>query len=375
MTSTSDVPPSTSAAPADTSATKIKFGRWDLDPREVFAETKLSLAIVNFKPVVKGHVLVLPWRMVPRYKDMTPEEVCWTGRQLTALQGHHRATRTSPRSSSNSTCCCLLPLLLPAGHVLVLPRHVVPRYKDMTPQEVTDMWLLAQKIGQAFEPHHGCSSSTFTIQDGPAAGQTVAHVHVHVMPRREGDFVPNDKIYNEPSPYPNPYPYPCHIEENEKEAKKLRMDAEENRPARTMDDMEAEAKELSRVLEEFEKKEEEKADTPPLRPHRLTGKSCPPLPRPPDRRPSPVPLHPPPPPPPPRPRSPPQFQQPQLHPPSASPSSPSLPRLASGSSQGASSAWTSTPPVPPAIRSRTSGAISASAPPDAHCRALHAPST
>ncbi|CAI7898085.1 unnamed protein product, partial [Closterium sp. NIES-53] len=58
--------------------------------------------------------------------------------------------------------------------------------------------------------------------------------------------------------------------------------------------------------------------TPPLRPHRLTGKSCPPLPRPPDCRPSPVPLHRPPPPPPPRPRSPPQFQQPQLHPPSAS---------------------------------------------------------
>ncbi|CAI7772970.1 unnamed protein product, partial [Closterium sp. NIES-54] len=97
--------------------------------------------------------------------------------------------------------------------------------------------------------------------------------------------------------------------------------------------------------------------------------------RPPDRRPSPVPLHRPPPPPPPRPRSPPQFQQPQLHPPLASPSSPSLPRPASGSSQGASSAWTSTPPVPPAIRSRTSGAVSASAPPDACCRALHAPRT
>ncbi|CAI7785248.1 unnamed protein product [Closterium sp. NIES-54] len=96
-----------------------------------------------------------------------------------------------------------------------------------------------------------------------------------------------------------------------------------------------------------------------------SAESCPPLPRPPDRRPSPVRLHRPPPPPPPRPRSPPQFQQPQLHPPSTSPSSPSLPRPASGSSQGTSSAWTSTPPVPPAIRSRTSRAISASAPPDA----------
>ncbi|CAI5491683.1 unnamed protein product [Closterium sp. Naga37s-1] len=183
MAATSDVPPSTSAALADTSATKIKFGRWDLDPREVTCSSPLGV-------------------------------LC-----------HATIRGTGSRK----------------GHVLVLPRRVVPRYKDMTAEEVTDMWLLAQKIGQAFEPHHGCTSSTYTIQDGPAAGQTVAHVHVHVMPRREGDFVPNDKIYNE-------------IEENE-EAKKLRMDAEENRPARTMDDMEAEAKELRRVLEEFEKGE------------------------------------------------------------------------------------------------------------------------
>ncbi|CAI5520619.1 unnamed protein product [Closterium sp. Naga37s-1] len=48
------------------------------------------------------------------------------------------------------------------------------------------------------------------------------------------------------------------LHENEKEAKKLRMDAEENRPARRMDATEAEANELRWVLEEFEKKVEER---------------------------------------------------------------------------------------------------------------------
>ena len=34
-------------------------------------------------------------------------------------------------------------------------------------------------------------------QDGRDAGQTVEHVHVHVIPRRPGDFVNNDDIYRE----------------------------------------------------------------------------------------------------------------------------------------------------------------------------------
>jgi len=34
-------------------------------------------------------------------------------------------------------------------------------------------------------------------QDGPEAGQTVAHVHIHIMPRKAGDFAKNDDIYTE----------------------------------------------------------------------------------------------------------------------------------------------------------------------------------
>ncbi|XP_032774180.1 bis(5'-adenosyl)-triphosphatase [Rattus rattus] len=35
------------------------------------------------------------------------------------------------------------------------------------------------------------------MQDGPEAGQTVKHVHVHVLPRKSGDFRRNDNIYDE----------------------------------------------------------------------------------------------------------------------------------------------------------------------------------
>lgn len=38
---------------------------------------------------------------------------------------------------------------------------------------------------------------TVSIQDGVDSGQTVPHTHVHVLPRRPGDFPSNDQIYDE----------------------------------------------------------------------------------------------------------------------------------------------------------------------------------
>ena len=46
-----------------------------------------------------------------------------------------------------------------------------------------------------FEWIFDSSSSTISIQDGAAAGQTVEHVHVHILPRHVGDFANNDDIY------------------------------------------------------------------------------------------------------------------------------------------------------------------------------------
>ena len=36
------------------------------------------------------------------------------------------------------------------------------------------------------------------FKDGPGAGQTIPHLHVHVLPRRPGDFKQNDDIYRKP---------------------------------------------------------------------------------------------------------------------------------------------------------------------------------
>lgn len=55
---------------------------------------------------------------------------------------------------------------------------------------------MAQRVGAGVEEFHKASSLTLTIQDGPQAGQTVPHVHIHVLPRTAGDFLVNDQIYD-----------------------------------------------------------------------------------------------------------------------------------------------------------------------------------
>jgi bis(5'-adenosyl)-triphosphatase len=123
--------------------------------------------------------------------------------------------------------------LLP-GHVLVCPRREVKRFVDLTAEETSDLWLTAQKVGKRLEHHHKASSLTFAIQDGPQAGQTVPHVHIHILPRKGGDFENNDKIYDA-------------IDEKEKELQqKLALDKE--RKDRSLEEMAEEAEEYRRLL-------------------------------------------------------------------------------------------------------------------------------
>ncbi len=81
------------------------------------------------------------------------------------------------------------------GHILVIPTRVVRRFRDMTTDEVSDLFATVQHVGRVIEPIYGASSLTIALQDGPDAGQSVPHVHVHVLPRCPGDFERNDDIY------------------------------------------------------------------------------------------------------------------------------------------------------------------------------------
>ncbi|GAN05159.1 protein FRAGILE HISTIDINE TRIAD [Mucor ambiguus] len=119
----------------------------------------------------------------------------------------------------------IAPSTLEDVHVLVIPKRNTPRLADLDNDETVDLMLSAQKIGNAVEQHYGCSSLTMTIQDGPQAGQTVPHVHMHIIPRKAGDWTNNDDVYQE------------------LDKKKQGVDNEDRTP-RTEREMSAEASEL-----------------------------------------------------------------------------------------------------------------------------------
>ncbi|KAF2105795.1 HIT-like domain-containing protein [Lophiotrema nucula] len=84
--------------------------------------------------------------------------------------------------------------LLP-GHVLVSPRRVVPRFNDLTQSEVQDLFLTVQRVSRTVERVFKATSLNIAIQDGADAGQSVPHVHAHIIPRRKDDLPETDAIY------------------------------------------------------------------------------------------------------------------------------------------------------------------------------------
>jgi diadenosine tetraphosphate (Ap4A) HIT family hydrolase len=82
------------------------------------------------------------------------------------------------------------------GHVLVATRAQRKLFADLVPAEVSDVWQLAQRVGIAVTRAFDAKGLQFAVQDGAASGQTVPHLHIHVLPRQPGDFKRNDDVYD-----------------------------------------------------------------------------------------------------------------------------------------------------------------------------------
>ena len=72
--------------------------------------------------------------------------------------------------------------------MLVSPRRVVPRLSDLSHDEVTDLFLTVQRVGRMVERVYKASSLNVAMQDGKDAGQSVPHVHTHIIPRKAADM-------------------------------------------------------------------------------------------------------------------------------------------------------------------------------------------
>jgi len=71
------------------------------------------------------------------------------------------------------------------GHLLVTPVRHVARLADLTVAERQDLFALVGRL--VCEGMAGADGITLGMNDGAAAGQTVPHAHVHLIPRTRGD--------------------------------------------------------------------------------------------------------------------------------------------------------------------------------------------
>ena len=69
------------------------------------------------------------------------------------------------------------------GHCLVSPKRIVPFFDDLNDEEKLDLISTAKRVASVLQKGYGTDGIGITMQDGPAAGQTVPHVHFHVIPR------------------------------------------------------------------------------------------------------------------------------------------------------------------------------------------------
>ena len=73
------------------------------------------------------------------------------------------------------------------GHRLVVPRRHVARVEDLEREEWTALFDLVRREARTTGRLPGVDGVTIGVNSGTAAGQTVDHAHVHVIPRRAGD--------------------------------------------------------------------------------------------------------------------------------------------------------------------------------------------
>jgi diadenosine tetraphosphate (Ap4A) HIT family hydrolase len=76
---------------------------------------------------------------------------------------------------------------LSKGHALVVPRVVVISLYDLDAEAQAALWETVRQTRELLEEQYAPDGFTIGVNDGIAAGQTVPHAHVHVIPRYEGD--------------------------------------------------------------------------------------------------------------------------------------------------------------------------------------------
>lgn len=75
------------------------------------------------------------------------------------------------------------------GHVLVMPKEHFDDVFSMDTQTAAHVFTVATRVAKALKQELNCEGMNLLQNNGKAAGQTVFHFHLHIIPRNEGDGI------------------------------------------------------------------------------------------------------------------------------------------------------------------------------------------
>src|SRR3989344_316321 len=73
------------------------------------------------------------------------------------------------------------------GHVLICPKRHVQTIYELTSDEISEIFELMQTLRVAIKTTFNATGFNYAWNEGEAAGQSVPHVHIHMVPRKDGD--------------------------------------------------------------------------------------------------------------------------------------------------------------------------------------------
>lgn len=92
--------------------------------------------------------------------------------------------------SENELACILLPrkpIIL--GHVLIIPKRHIGFFTDMSPEELTMAQTLIQQIFLIYKKHFGMTGFNLMNNNGEIAGQHIPHAHIHMFLRKPDEKI------------------------------------------------------------------------------------------------------------------------------------------------------------------------------------------
>ena len=86
------------------------------------------------------------------------------------------------------------------GHALVISKKPYPRFTLAPKEELSHMMEICKQVDQKMREVLKAEGTNIMINNDPASGQEVPHLHIHVIPRYSNDnkgFILNKDKYNE----------------------------------------------------------------------------------------------------------------------------------------------------------------------------------